>query len=59
MAEVYPTAIEDAQPIGLGRADSKSNQDVEAVKGVSDIELLRFIAASFGVLSKTPLALGC
>jgi hypothetical protein len=40
MAEVYPTAIEDAQPIGLGRADSKSNQDVEAVKGVSDIELL-------------------
>jgi len=33
--------MEDAQPIGLGRADSKSSKtmhDIETVKGVSDIE---------------------
>lgn len=41
MTEVYRRQMEDAQPIGLGRADSKSSKtmhDIETVKGVSDIE---------------------
>ncbi len=43
MAEVYPTAIEDVQPVGLGRKDSKSSNaihNVEPAKDVTEIDLL-------------------
>ena len=43
MAEILPTAIEDAQPVRLGRSESKASNiihDVEKAKAVTEIELL-------------------